>query len=233
MGGIDTAVLSLLALAIARGLWIGGIREAFSLGALIAAVIAVRLFTGSAAWWLEGNAPVELSPLAAKLVAGALIALLTITVVGLTGRIVRRGVEAVGLGMLDRLAGGLLGAGEGALIALLGLFLATALLGSDHPALTRSRTFQALDRLDLLPSRSSPAPTEGDVATYAQDRGRPSGLAPRFRASTDVPYVSGSVQAPWSRIRATRRSGAVASGTLRTTHSWPTYRLTTPVPEPT
>jgi len=168
MGPVDVAAVSLLALGMLRGLWIGAIREAFSFGALAAAAVAVRLFGGDAAWWLERYSPVALSPTAASIAAGVLLAVLALLAVGLTGRLVRRGIRAVGLGMLDRLAGAALGAAEGALLILLALFLGTTLLGHDHPALTESRTLQTLHRAGLL---LPPKPNKGDVVTYLEQKG--------------------------------------------------------------
>jgi membrane protein required for colicin V production len=147
---IDLAALAILTLAVLRGLFIGLVREVFSLGALAAACIAVRLGTAPAGDWMLENLPLQWSPLAARIVAGLVIAVVVIVCVAAVGRVLRRGVRWAGLGFADRLAGGVLGAAEGGLVIVLLVLLSIALVGRDHPQLTGSRTlavFEAAERL--------------------------------------------------------------------------------------
>jgi membrane protein required for colicin V production len=153
---VDVVALAILALAVLRGLWIGLIREVFSLVGLAAAVIAVRLGSAPVAEWLRASLPVELGSLSARIAAGAIVAVAVILAAALAGRIVRRGARWAGLGFADRLAGGGLGAAEGALAIVLLMLLATAVLGRDHPTLAGSRTLAAFESAESLARRERP-----------------------------------------------------------------------------
>lgn len=155
ISAVDLATLAILALAVLRGLWIGLIREIFSLAALAAACIAVRLGTAPAADWLLLNLPLELSPLAARIAAGVAIVVAIIVIMGVVGRVLRRGARWAGLGFADRLAGGVLGAAEGALVIVVLMLLGIALVGRDHPALADTRTLAAFESAERLASRSN------------------------------------------------------------------------------
>jgi uncharacterized membrane protein required for colicin V production len=131
----------LLGVAALRGGFIGLIREAFSLGSLVAACIAVRAFAQPVAAWLETTAPIGLSPGASLVAAGISLALGTLVIAGVAGRLLRRGAQAVGLGLLDRLGGSLLGATEGALVLIVLFVIGGAILGPEHPELRASRLY--------------------------------------------------------------------------------------------
>ncbi len=150
MSPVDVAILFLLAVALLRGLLIGVVREVFSLAALAAACLAVRLGSGAGAAWLTAHAPVELGPTAALVAAGAGIGLATALAVGLSGRLLRRGLHAAGLGPADRFAGGLLGVAEGALVAAVLLVVGIVAVGRDHPLLAGSRSLEALERVEQV-----------------------------------------------------------------------------------
>jgi membrane protein required for colicin V production len=146
----DAVALAIVALAVLRGLWIGVVREAFSLAALAAACLAVRLWLVPAEAWVQAHAPFVSSPLAARVAAGALLAIGALVAVALVGRVVRRGIHAVGLGFLDRLGGGVLGAAEGGLVVALVVVLLVGLLGRGHPAVRESRVAQALSGVERI-----------------------------------------------------------------------------------
>ena len=56
MAPVDLLALCVLSIAVLRGLFLGLIREAFSLAAIGAACVAVRWFAEPAAAWLEARA---------------------------------------------------------------------------------------------------------------------------------------------------------------------------------
>ena len=155
---LDVAVLALVGLAGLRGLWIGAIREAFSLGALVAACLAARFYSAPLGEWLQVNGPFELEELTARIVAGALLVGGVIAAVAALGGVLRRGVRAAGLGLADRLAGGLLGMTEGALVAAILVAGALFALGADHPTLSETRSVAMLDAI------RSGAPDPANVA---------------------------------------------------------------------
>jgi membrane protein required for colicin V production len=152
---VDVAALAVLGGALVRGLSIGMVREAFSVAALAAACVAVQFGTAPAAAWLLENADPDLGPLGARVLAGFGIGLAALVGVGLVGRAVQRSVRFVGLGLADRLAGGAIGAAEGALVVGVALFAALTLVGRSHPLLAESRVLAALERAERL-ARGAP-----------------------------------------------------------------------------
>ena len=155
ISAVDVVTLAILAVAVLRGLWIGLIREVFSLAALAAACIAVRFGTAPAADWMLLNLPVELGPLAARIAAGVVIAVAVIVIVATAGRVLRKGARWVGLGFADRLAGGVLGAAEGALVVVVLMLIGTTVVGRDHPAVAGSRTLAAFESAEHV-ARADP-----------------------------------------------------------------------------
>lgn len=172
---LDVIAAAVLTLAALRGVWIGAVREAFSLAGLAAAIVAVRTWREPVGRWLEADGPVAMTPLAAELVAALALGLGSLLAVAIVGRLVRRGVRGAGLGLLDRLAGGLLGAAEGAVVvAALTVGLA-ALLGREDEALVGTRTLAALEATEHAlgvgaPQVSSAPP--GDARARPSDRAR-------------------------------------------------------------
>ena len=166
---IDLAALAILILAVLRGLFIGLIREVSSLGGLAAACIAVRIGAAPAADWMLLNLPWELSPLTARIVAGAVIAIAVIVCVAAVGRILRRGVRWAGLGFADRLAGGVLGAAEGALVIVLLMLLSIALVGRDHPQIANSQTLAAFESAERLVQQSGATPPSVALPTRSSE----------------------------------------------------------------
>ena len=163
---VDAVALGLLAAAALRGLWIGAIREAFSLAALASAFLAVRLGTVPLAERISDWLPVGLSAFWLRLACGAALASFAVLAVGLLGRILRRGARAAGLGLVDRLLGAALGAAEGALVVGLLLALAVSLLGPDHASLRKTRALAALEAAERvarpdLPDVAAPPPRHG------------------------------------------------------------------------
>jgi membrane protein required for colicin V production len=154
---VDVLALGVLSVALIRGVAIGMVREAFSVAALAGACIAVRFATAPTAAWLLANALPGVGPLGATILAGSAVGLAAAIAVGLVGRLVRRGVHAAGLGLPDRLAGGAIGAAEGALVVGVLLLAAITLLGREHPTLSRSRTLGAFEQAERLARGESPS----------------------------------------------------------------------------
>jgi membrane protein required for colicin V production len=160
---VDVAALVVLGAALLRGLSIGMVREAFSVAALAAACVAVRFGTAPVAAWLLANGDPDLGPLGARVVAGFAVGLAALLAVGVVGHVVQRSVRFVGLGFADRLAGGAIGAAEGALVVGVALFAAVLLVGREHPLLADSRTLAAFERAERA-ARGAPGARATDVA---------------------------------------------------------------------
>lgn len=149
---IDIVAAAVLFVAALRGVFLGLVREAFSLAGLAAACLAVRVFTAPVAAWIGEVADGRIASGLLPWVAGALVAIGTLAAVAIAGRIVRRGVHAVGLGWADRAGGALLGGAEGVLVVAIVLVVLVTALGRGHPALSDSRSLAALERLERLSS---------------------------------------------------------------------------------
>jgi len=153
MEGIDLAVAVVLAVAALRGLVLGLVRQAFSFAGLGAAFVAARSLGGEAAAALHARVGDALPGPALHALALLLVGLAVWIAVRVAGALVRRGVQAVGLGFADRLGGAALGAAEGALLVAL-LFGVAGALAGDHPALLESRAYAAFcDAREALRAR--------------------------------------------------------------------------------
>jgi membrane protein required for colicin V production len=150
MAPVDLLALTVLGIAVLRGFFLGLIREAFSLAAIAVAWIAVRWFGGPAADWLERASDGRVGELMAPWIAGIGVAIAAAVAVAMVGRVVRTGARAVGLGLLDRTGGALLGAAEGSLVIAVLLVLGTTLLGREHPLFQDTRALAAFERAEAV-----------------------------------------------------------------------------------
>jgi membrane protein required for colicin V production len=160
LGPIDVIAGAILLIAALRGMSLGLIREAFSIGALAAAVIAVRVWNEPFAHWIQRASGNQLPAYLLPWVAGMLLAIAVIAAVGTFGRVMRQGARAVGLGFFDRIGGAAIGAAEGVLAAGVLLLALGGMLGHDHALLTSSRSFALLQSAERF-ADAKPAP---DVA---------------------------------------------------------------------
>jgi membrane protein required for colicin V production len=161
---LDSLVLAVFGIAVVRGIWIGLIREGFSIAALGGGLLAVRYGTPPAASFIENASKGDLGPTVSIWVAGAVIGIGMIFVIGTIGKLLRRGAHSVGLGWADRVAGGVIGAAEGALAAGVILVATTWVVGANSPLVEDSKSIQILEGLqdyvaehqDELPAVASP-----------------------------------------------------------------------------
>ena len=174
---VDVIALGVLAIAILRGLWIGLVREVFSIGALAAAVLAFRALRGPAAELIAART--HWDPLLATAAGGGLVVIAALVFVTLVGLIVRRVVGAAGLGTIDRIGGAVLGAGEGALVVGLALLAVTEILGPQDPLVAGSRALSVFERVQeaagVEPERRPASSHAPAAATGATRPGLPSG----------------------------------------------------------
>jgi membrane protein required for colicin V production len=119
----DYAILVLIILSAALGLWRGVIREVFALGAWIVAIVCMFLF---------GQTVANALPLAGqaawlKSLAGYALVFVTIFItLSVVGFLFTKIIRAVGLSFIDRALGMMFGALRGALIAVLIVLVAGA-----------------------------------------------------------------------------------------------------------
>lgn len=115
MTWLDYAVLGVLALSVAWGLWRGLVREVISLAGWVNAFLAANLFAEPLADALPRSIP---QPELRVIVAFLAIFLVTLTLATLAAMALSRALKAAGLGGLDRTLGGLFGVARAALIVL-------------------------------------------------------------------------------------------------------------------
>ncbi len=144
---LDGLVIMVMLVAAGRGAYIGLIRESFSIATVGACLIALRYGNAEAAAWLSNISNGEISQTFAPFLTGAVILLGTVGLVGFLGNTVKRGARAAGLGLADRVGGGVLGLAEGALVATLVVLGMSVLLGREHKTIKRSHSVEAVDYL--------------------------------------------------------------------------------------
>ena len=154
--------LSVVALAVVRGIWIGLIREGLSLAAIGLATIVTRLFVNPLSVQLTELTGGEISGRTAVWIAGVLLVMATILVCGVAARLMKRGATFAGLGWADRVGGGALGFAEGGIIAAIVVLIALWLVGADHPTTEGARSVQFVEQFQSareageLPEVASP-----------------------------------------------------------------------------
>jgi membrane protein required for colicin V production len=155
---VDLLAAAALALAVLRGMWIGIVREVFSLTALATAVLAVRRLAAPLASDIAMS--YQLDPLVATAIAGGGVAVASILVVAVIGWIVRRLVRTAGLGPFDRIGGAALGAAEGALFVAVLLFGVISLTGRSDPLIAGTRSLAAFEALERWVGAEPPPPRQ-------------------------------------------------------------------------
>jgi membrane protein required for colicin V production len=153
---VDWIAGAILVLAILRGLLLGLIREVVSIGSLLAAAVVVRRYTPEVASWMVRTSHGGIEPALAPWLAGAALAIGTLLLGAVVGRLLRRGAQIAWLGLPDRLGGALLGGAEGVLVCAILLLALTSLVGRDSSLVAGSRSIDALERLERIADRVSP-----------------------------------------------------------------------------
>lgn len=113
MTAFDYAVLAVLALSVAVGLWRGVVSEILALVAWVAAFVVARAEGADVANWLGAWIAEPGLRIAAAYVGVVVAVLLVFAVVRVVLRLL---LKAVGLGLLDRMLGGAFGALRGLVV---------------------------------------------------------------------------------------------------------------------
>lgn len=165
MAVADIVVLVVVVLSLVAGLWRGLVKEAFSLACWIAAGVLAALFNAEVATYLGDWFA---NPGLQRIVAFALIFVLTIFAGGIVGTLLSKLTSAVGLQAADRALGGLFGLARGLLIVSLAVML-TAPFELFQPWYAEARSVpyllkfagslrEVLEEHDLLPEGTPAAP---------------------------------------------------------------------------
>ena len=146
----DLVVMTVLVIAMVRGIWIGLIREGLSIVAIGVATIVTRLAVDPLSIWITDSTAGEVGGRTSLWIAGVSLVVATILCVGLIARFLRRGARYAGLGWADRMGGGALGLAEGAIVSTILVLIALWLVGPKHPSLAGSRSLAALERIQSI-----------------------------------------------------------------------------------
>ncbi len=129
MQPVDWIIVIVLVLSVASGLSRGFFRSVFSLGGLfLGLVLGAWNYSRVAALFLP---LVRVEPVA-NAIGFLVIALVVMAVAGIVGSILAKTMHQIGLGCLDRLAGGAFGFLQGALMVLLCILVAVAFFPQAH-----------------------------------------------------------------------------------------------------
>jgi len=120
MTAFDYAVIIVILLSAALGVWRGFIQEVFALGAWVTGLVAATLFGASVARWFG----FEADPLLKLTAAYAVVFIGVFVSVSIVGLLVTKMVRAVGLSPVDRGLGAMFGVVRGALIVTVIVFIA-------------------------------------------------------------------------------------------------------------
>ena len=115
MTALDLAVLGVLVLSTAWGVWRGLVREVISLAGWVGAFLVANWLAEPLANALPGSIS---NPDLRVIVAFAAVFVVTLTLATLVALMVSKALKATGLAGLDRTLGGVFGVGRGLLIAL-------------------------------------------------------------------------------------------------------------------
>ena len=151
---LDIAVVVVILVALMRGFFVGIVREGFILAGLGAAYLAVQLYTLPTADWLEHISGGDIGPGISPWIAGAGLAIGTVTIIVMVGRGLQRTMKTAGLSWADKAGGALLGTVEGLLIAGILLVMGAEILGRDHPAFSETASLAALEELERISEES-------------------------------------------------------------------------------
>lgn len=117
----DFAVLVIVALSVLLSLIRGLVREVLALSAWVAAFLAANLLAGEIASWLPDAIPTEELRLLAGFMAVFVVVLIAMSVLAI---MVSKLVKSAGLGLEDRLLGGVFGLARGLLVVMIVVLLA-------------------------------------------------------------------------------------------------------------
>ncbi len=123
MNSIDIAVLVVIGISVAMGIYWGLIRQVLSLVGIFAGVLLAGRYGGDVAGWLSSF--IDSAALAEAL--GFVVVLVAVSALAsLLASLIHRFAGLLFLGWLDHLAGGVLGLVQGALVASVLLLMASA-----------------------------------------------------------------------------------------------------------
>ena len=132
---LDIAVAVLAVVLVARGIWIGFVRQIAFLAAMVLGYVAAGTYYPQVAAYVKGwidNMQLGF------LLTYALLFFVTYVLVMLGGMLLRKVMQISFLGWFDRTMGGVFGLAKAVFIATLGFMLLSAVLSTSSPLIERS-----------------------------------------------------------------------------------------------
>jgi|HubBroStandDraft_1064217.scaffolds.fasta_scaffold336621_1 membrane protein required for colicin V production len=142
MTEFDYAVVFVVAVSVAIGIWRGLIREAFSLAGWILAFVVANAFGSDMASMLRGTIHTESVRLIAAFVLLFVIVLLAM---GIAGMLASKLFRVAGLGLADRFLGAIFGMARGIVVVLIAVLLAGFTALPKEPAWRNALLSQPLE----------------------------------------------------------------------------------------
>ena len=143
MTALDAGVITIIAIFLFRGIWVGLIRQLASIAALVLGYIIAGRYYQESSSLISGLVP---SPqLGFLLTYGLIFAGVFAVVIGL-GYLLKKVVTISLLGWFDRMMGGLFGLSKAAIITTVCYMVLSGFLASSNPLLTKSVTAPYLDK---------------------------------------------------------------------------------------
>ena len=148
----DIVVLVLIGVPALLGLWKGLVRQVIGLAGVAAAyIVAMKFFAPLAARYLSGFRPAT-----GSVVAFLVIFFACLIAASLIGWVVEKVVGAAGLGILNRIGGGILGGAKGYLIVSVVVMMLIAFMPPHSSIFRGSRTMKYIQPMAGFVSRLAP-----------------------------------------------------------------------------
>jgi membrane protein required for colicin V production len=152
MNMFDVIVLAVVGVSTVLGLWKGLVRQVLGLAGVVGGyVIAMKFYAPLAAKFLPRFLPVT-----GHVISFLAIFIACIIAASIVGWIIGRLVNTAGLGMLNRIAGGLLGGAKGCLIVAVVTMMLVAFLPPHSGVLKGSRTMRYIRPMASMISKVAP-----------------------------------------------------------------------------
>jgi membrane protein required for colicin V production len=179
----DIAVVAAVGILTFLGFWKGLVRQVVGLvGVVVAYVVAMKFSGALAAKFLKGFLPVT-----GHVISFLALFFACVIVASVFGWILGRLMSSAGLGVLNRIGGGVLGGAKGCLIVAVVTMLLTAYLPRNSGFLEGSRTMKYIQPVARMISEVAPEGIKMKYDEKTQRPGRTSGKRQRKRIRESVP----------------------------------------------
>ena len=147
MSSLDIVVIAIMALFVARGLWVGFVRQMASMLALVLAFVVAGQYYGRSAYLVTPF--VDNHQLGFLIAYGLIFALVFFGTIFI-GLGFRKVVQVTMLGWFDRLAGGVMGLLKGLFLSCIVFMTLAIFISGNSPLFTKSQLYPVLERSTMV-----------------------------------------------------------------------------------